>query len=226
MGKEIQRALGSHFNFENTRNIWFMMGVTRDGGITAHFSQRGLLGTASSVISLWWFLASGQEIVRTSLPPIYSSRVLNFTYLAVLSYFLGGVLDTAGFRSSVSQLNINLVKDCLGLAVAVLGALCVEKFGRRPLLIGTNLACSMVWVGMVVATSRYAASIPVGSTDKVGTDTAAAWASLAMIFLFAFVFAFGFTPLQTLYPVEVLSFELRAKGMGFSNFAVNAGKSS
>jgi hypothetical protein len=27
-----------------------------------------------------------------------------------------------------------------------------------------------------------------------------------------------------LYPVEVLSFEMRAKGMAFSNFAVNAGK--
>ncbi|KAF7919333.1 uncharacterized protein EAE97_011665 [Botrytis byssoidea] len=32
----------------------------------------------------------------------------------------------------------------------------------------------------------------------------------------------GFTPLQALYPVEVLSFEMRAKGMAFSNFAVSA----
>jgi hypothetical protein len=39
------------------------------------------------------------------------------------------------------------------------------------------------------------------------------------------VYSVGFTPLQALYPVEVLSFEMRAKGMGFSGFAVAAGKS-
>ena len=32
----------------------------------------------------------------------------------------------------------------------------------------------------------------------------------------------GITPLQALYPVEVLSFELRAKGMAFSSLSVNA----
>jgi hypothetical protein len=44
-----------------------------------------------------------------------------------------------------------------------------------------------------------------------------------MIFLFGAVFSIGITPLQALYPVEVLSFEMRAKGMAFSSLAVNAG---
>lgn len=44
-----------------------------------------------------------------------------------------------------------------------------------------------------------------------------------MIFLFGAVFSVGITPLQALYPVEVLSFEMRAKGMAFSALAVNAG---
>jgi len=43
-----------------------------------------------------------------------------------------------------------------------------------------------------------------------------------MVFLFDAIFSIGFTPLQALYPVEVLSFEMRAKGMAFSNFAVSA----
>jgi hypothetical protein len=45
---------------------------------------------------------------------------------------------------------------------------------------------------------------------------------LALVFIFGAVFSFGITPLQALYPVEVLSFEMRAKGMAFSNLAVNA----
>ncbi|EHK97216.1 putative Lactose permease [Glarea lozoyensis 74030] len=55
-----------------------------------------------------------------------------------------------------------------------------------------------------------------------GTNKAAGTASLAFIFIFGAVFSVGFTPLQALYPVEVLSFEMRAKGMGFSGFAVAA----
>jgi Na+/melibiose symporter-like transporter len=55
------------------------------------------------------------------------------------------------------------------------------------------------------------------------TNSAAAKATVAMIFLFGMVYSIGLTPLQALYPVEVLSFEMRAKGMAFSALAVNAG---
>jgi len=44
-----------------------------------------------------------------------------------------------------------------------------------------------------------------------------------MIFLFGMVYSVGLTPLQALYPVEVLSFEMRAKGMAFSSLAVSVG---
>jgi Na+/melibiose symporter-like transporter len=55
------------------------------------------------------------------------------------------------------------------------------------------------------------------------TNDTAARATVAMIFLFGAVYSIGLTPLQALYPVEVLSFEMRAKGMAFSALAVNAG---
>ena len=68
---------------------------------------------------------------------------------------------------------------------------------------------------MTAATAVYSES------DK--TNTSAAKATVAFIFIFGAVYSFGLTPLQALYPVEVLSFEMRAKGMAFSSFAVNAG---
>jgi hypothetical protein len=82
---------------------------------------------------------------------------------------------------------------------------------------------------MTISTAIYTDSIPVQTDPTVkayGTNKAAGTASLAFIFIFGAVYSVGFTPLQALYPVEVLSFEMRAKGMGFSGFAVAAGKSN
>jgi biotin transporter BioY len=77
------------------------------------------------------------------------------------------------------------------------------------------IGCCIVWIGMTTATALFSES---GETDKH-----AAKASIAMIFIFGAVYSVGLTPLQALYPVEVLSFEMRAKGMAFSALAVNAG---
>jgi len=67
---------------------------------------------------------------------------------------------------------------------------------------------------MTVATGIYA---------KDDTNTHAATASIAFVFIFGAVYSVGLTPLQALYPVEVLSFEMRAKGGAFSNLAVSIG---
>jgi MFS family permease len=113
-------------------------------------------------------------------------------------------------------MNINLGYNCVQFFFALVGASIVDKVGRRPLLLFSNIGCSLTWIGMTACTSQFA----------LHGSPASAKASLAMIYIFGIVFSIGFTPLQALYPVEVLSFEMRAKGMAFSNFAVSAGKSS
>lgn len=142
---------------------------------------------------------------------------------AVLSYFLGSVLDTAGYRDSISQANITLINNCQQYAFAVFGALLVEKVGRRPLLLFSFTACTVVWFGMTIASSQFAASYTGNDKngDPIYTNNAASKAALALIFMFGAVFSVGITPLQALYTVEVLSFEMRAKGMAFSSLAVN-----
>lgn len=111
-------------------------------------------------------------------------------------------------------MNINLGYNCVQFVFALAGASLVDKVGRRPLLLFANIGCSMIWIGMTITTSLFASG---------GGNPQAARAALAMIYLFGIIFSIGFTPLQALYPVEVLSFEMRAKGMAFSNFAVQAG---
>ena len=143
---------------------------------------------------------------------------------AVLSYFLGSVLDTAGYTHSIEQANITLINNCQQFAFAILGALLVERIGRRPLLVFSFAACTVVWLGMTIASSQFEESYAGEDADgdPIYTNLAASKAALAMIFLFGAVYSIGITPLQALYPVEVLSFEMRAKGMACSNLAVSA----
>ncbi|MCJ1328045.1 hypothetical protein MMC10_004720 [Thelotrema lepadinum] len=133
---------------------------------------------------------------------------------AVLSYFLSAVLETAGITDTTEKLNITLIQSCIQFVFAIVGAFLVERVGRRPLLLFANFGCSVVWLGITVATSQFVSN---------PGDPGSAKAVQALIYIFGIVYSVGFTPLQALYPVEVLSFEMRAKGMAFSSLAVNAG---
>ena len=130
----------------------------------------------------------------------------------LVSYFFSAVLKTAGVTDDLTQLNYLLGYSCWQFAFAIGGAFLVDRLGRRPLLLFTNIGCTVVWVCVSVASSQYFAH----------ESAAAAKAVIGFIFIFGAVYSVGFTPLQALYPVEVLSFEMRAKGMAFSNLAQNA----
>ncbi|KFY96418.1 hypothetical protein V498_02700 [Pseudogymnoascus sp. VKM F-4517 (FW-2822)] len=132
---------------------------------------------------------------------------------SVLSYFLSAVLDTAGVEGTIRKANLNLANNFQQFFFAVVGAVLVDRVGRRPLLIFGNVGCCLVWAGMCIASGIYQ-----GSKEA---NKAAADVMLFFIFLFGSIYSIGFTPLQALFPVEVLSFEMRAKGMAFSGLAVN-----
>ncbi|PSK51750.1 sugar transporter-like protein 40 [Elsinoe australis] len=134
---------------------------------------------------------------------------------AVLSYYLSAVLDTVGITDKFDQQNIALGIACASFVVAVIGASLTDRLGRRFLLLFGMTGCATIWVGVTVASALFAQS------NK--TNTSAAKATQALIYIFSIIYSFSITPLQALYPVEVLSFEMRAKGMAFSNLAVAAG---
>ncbi len=136
------------------------------------------------------------------------------------------VLSTIGINGPTGQANVILINNCQQFCWALLGANLVDRIGRRPLLLFSNIGCCIVWLGVTVSAALYQASIPPATEAHpvpVGTNSVAGTVCLVFIFIFGAVYSVGFTPLQALYPVEVLSFEMRAKGMGFSGFAVAAG---
>ncbi|KAK9246145.1 lactose permease [Lipomyces tetrasporus] len=129
-----------------------------------------------------------------------------------VGYYLPAVLATAGITDDVTVLNFNLGSAFFGAFSAYLGASQIQRLGRRKTLIAVNISLSLCFVAISAGTGIYAAN----------QSHPAAIASLVFIFLFGFPFSFGWTPLQALYPVEVLSYEQRAKGMALSSAAVNA----
>jgi len=130
-----------------------------------------------------------------------------------VSYFLSGVLDTAGVKNATTKSHLFVIMNAVQILLAAVGSMFVDSIGRRPMLIWVNIGCAVCWIGVTASAGVQAST---GSKASSG-------ACVAMIYIFQAVYSFGWTPLQALYPVEVLSFEMRAKGMAFSNMFVTCG---
>lgn len=128
------------------------------------------------------------------------------------SYFMPAFLATAGVTNPTTVLNINLGTSFIGLFVSMTGASLVEKIGRRKLAYRILLVISFWWIMITITTAIF---------NKTG-DKGAGDAAIFFVNVFGVTYSFGITPLQALYPVEVLSYEQRAKGMAFSSLVVNA----
>jgi len=131
----------------------------------------------------------------------------------VVTYFLGGVLDTAGITDKTKQSHLFVIMNAVQIVFAAAGCMFVDSIGRRPLLIWVNFLCAITWIAVTAASGVQATKL-----DKTSSA-----ATVAFIYIFQVIYSFGWTPLQALYPVEVLSFEMRAKGMAFSNMFVTIG---
>ncbi|KAJ7688296.1 general substrate transporter [Mycena rosella] len=123
----------------------------------------------------------------------------------LITYFLTVVLQNAGVTSTHTQLVYNFANSILSAFGAFSGAALTDRVGRRRRLwIGSFvLACLLAMAGAL--SSKYG--------QKGNTNVAGANASIAFIFLFGLVYAFTYTPLQALYCAEVMSQDMRAKGM-------------
>lgn len=108
-----------------------------------------------------------------------------------------------GITSSTQQAGINLALQVWNGVCAVGGALATEKYGRRPLWM-ISTALMLFFFALVTALSGVFAEVHI---------KAAGSASVAALFLFFGSYAIAYTPLSISYPVEILPFHLRAKGL-------------
>ncbi|KAK3651448.1 hypothetical protein LTR56_005590 [Elasticomyces elasticus] len=121
----------------------------------------------------------------------------------IVSYYLAPILKSVGITSSITQAGINLALQFWNAGLSFMGALAAEKYGRRPLWLTS--ACGML-VSFTIVTALSAVFAERGIK-------AAGGATVAFLFIFFGFYDIAFTPLSIAYPVEILPFRLRAKGL-------------
>jgi MFS family permease len=129
------------------------------------------------------------------------------------------MLQGAGITDNHTRLLYNGCQNVVSFGGAVIGAIFTDRWGRRRGLLVSTTGIVIIFciITALNATNTYTAA----DGTILAKSSASSKTEIAFIFIFGFVYSAGWTPLQALYPVEVLRYESRAKGMGFYNFWVN-----
>ncbi|KAK9489498.1 general substrate transporter [Lipomyces doorenjongii] len=124
----------------------------------------------------------------------------------IVSYYLAPILQTVGITDPTQQAGINLGLQVWNAICSAGGAIAAEKYGRRPLwMISTVLM--LIFFAIITALSAIFAEKHI---------KAAGSAVVAFLFLFFGSYDIAYTPLSIAYPVEILPFYLRAKGLSLN----------
>lgn len=129
----------------------------------------------------------------------------------LVSYYLSKVFETIGILDPTIQLLINGILQIWNLCWALLASSLVDKVGRRTLFL-TSVA------GMTVAFTLQTACSAVYAQKQTAS---AGHAVIAFIFIFYAFYDIAFSPLIVSYTVEILPYEIRAKGFTVFNFAIS-----
>uniref|UniRef100_A0A060T8J8 ARAD1D12012p n=1 Tax=Blastobotrys adeninivorans TaxID=409370 RepID=A0A060T8J8_BLAAD len=129
----------------------------------------------------------------------------NFTGSQVISYYLPTMLSNLGVGSTEMTLLLNAIYAIAQWVFAVAGAFMHDIVGRRKMML-------MATAGIVVCFSCVA--IGASQYEKTGSEPSSV-ASIVFIYIFGCIFASTYTSLQPIYPAEVLTTQMRAKGMAF-----------
>ncbi|KAG6839926.1 hypothetical protein C0991_010315 [Blastosporella zonata] len=144
----------------------------------------------------------------------------------LVSYYLNKVFDGIGITNPTTQLLINGILQIWNMLWALLAASLVDKIGRRVLFL-TSAVGMLVFYTLQTAMSAVfqKSSITVvnadGTSSIVGGNQGAAHSVIAFIFLYYAAYDIAFSPLIVSYTLEILPYQLRAKGFSVFNFAIS-----
>ncbi|KAF2733679.1 putative sugar transporter [Polyplosphaeria fusca] len=164
---------------------------------------------------------SPKEIIKT---PSARKRLLigssagPFSCIAgniIASYYLGSELNTAGVTDSNDQLKANVVLNVWCLGCALTGTHLISKWGRKPTAL-LSQALLILCLFIIGGLSKMYADDPDNASKSL------VYGDVAVMFLFQGFYSIAWTPLLNLYPPEVMNYSIRANGVAFSWFMLNA----
>lgn len=131
---------------------------------------------------------------------------------AIISYYLSPALDTIGITDPLPQLGINLGSTITYFVFEFIGSFLVDVFRRRTLIITGLITFIVTQTAVTITSWRY----------SVHESHATAVLTVVWVFIYQMCSASLIATMHNLYPVEILSLPLRAKGMGFYNMVQGA----
>lgn len=131
---------------------------------------------------------------------------------AIISYYLSPALDTIGVTRTIDQLGINLGSTCTYFVFEFIGSFLVDIFRRRTLIITGLITFIVTQTAVTITSWQY----------SLHESHTAAVLTILWVFIYQVCSASLIATMHNLYPVEILSLPLRAKGMGFYNMIQGA----
>ncbi|KAI0367738.1 general substrate transporter [Pilatotrama ljubarskyi] len=129
----------------------------------------------------------------------------------LVSYYINLVLEGVGISDAGTKAAINGGLQVWNLIAAMSGALLVDKLGRRTLFVISN-------VGMLIDFGVWTLTTALFNTMD---NASAAKATIPFIFIFYFFYDIAYTPMLIAYTLEILPFNIRAKGFAVMNLVVS-----
>jgi len=130
---------------------------------------------------------------------------------SLVSYYIDKILDSVGITDSDTKLIINGVLNIWNMLIACSMAFAVDRAGRRPLFLASTGGMLIMFIPWTIA-SKYA---------QENGSKGAGNAVVAFIFLYYTCYNLAWSGLLVGYTVEILPFEIRARGMAVMFFFVN-----
>ncbi|KAH7075145.1 general substrate transporter [Paraphoma chrysanthemicola] len=122
----------------------------------------------------------------------------------IVSYYLTPALKTVGVTKPITQLGVNLGLTATYFVFTAIGGWFVDLFKRRTLIFAGLIGIICMQTAATITSWQY----------NLKPSNATSALTIMWMFMFQVISATFIATMHNLYPVEILSLPLRAKGMG------------
>lgn len=129
---------------------------------------------------------------------------------AIISNYSSKLYDSAGVTDSTAKLGLSAGQTTLALIVSITMAMFVDKLGRRPTFLASTGGMLGTFICWTLSTGLY--------EDK-GAE-GGRYAMIFFIWIFGIFYSLAWSGLLVGYAIEVLPYNLRAKGLMIMNLSV------